>query len=279
MTLAFGTSGTITYTGLATNWVPYSSLVIFPNTSTSNFTITGTPTVNIGLTGSSGTVAPGLNSLTQSQVFNLNITSGSYVFDPSNINVGSLNFTGFTGSLATSSTACTLYGSLILSSGMTVSGYTGTMTLSSTYPTISSVITTNGQTIGFPLVFTGGGFAGIGSALTSTSSLTLTNCFWQIGGNFFFNITVNNMVMNGGGLYTSPYQTITLTGSGNCWNFISGGINYSTAGPAKLSLTSSSPKTFIGGNTNYGYINLNQGGTGTLTITGNNTFYSISNSV
>ena len=273
-TIDFGTSGAITYSGAN---IPGSYQLYIGGGL--NFTIAGTPTVNMSVSATSGTFSPALIGLTQAQTVNLNITSGSYIVDLSNLTVGGLGFNGFTGSLATSSTGCTIYGSLSLSSGMTVSGYTGTMTLSSIYPTINSVITTNGQTIAFPLVFTGGGFAGIGSALTSTSSVTLTNCFWQIGSNFFFNITVNNMVMNGGGLYTSPYQTITLTGSGNCWNFISGGITYSTAGSAKLSLTSSSPKTFIGGNTNYGYINLNQGGTGTLTITGNNTFYSISNSV
>jgi hypothetical protein len=47
-------------------------------------------------------------------------------------------------------------------------------------------------------------------------------------------------------------------------------------GTGTISLTSASAKTFAGGNVSYSGITLNQGGNGTLTISGNNTFKTIS---
>jgi hypothetical protein len=51
--------------------------------------------------------------------------------------------------------------------------------------------------------------------------------------------------------------------------------NLTVTGTGTISLTSGSSKTFAGGGIAYTNITLNQGGNGTLTITGNNTFKSI----
>jgi hypothetical protein len=48
-------------------------------------------------------------------------------------------------------------------------------------------------------------------------------------------------------------------------------------GTGTISLTSASDKAFAGGSIDYSGITLNQGGAGTLTITGNNTFANITN--
>jgi len=53
--------------------------------------------------------------------------------------------------------------------------------------------------------------------------------------------------------------------------------NLTVTGTGTISLTHANAKTFIGGGVSYAGITLNQGGAGTLTITGNNTFANISN--
>lgn len=70
--------------------------------------------------------------------------------------------------------------------------------------------------------------------------------------------------------------TWTVASSGaSAWN--TGGVGFSVTGTGTISLTSASAKTFGGGGVAYTNITLNQGGAGTLTITGNNTFKTISN--
>lgn len=54
--------------------------------------------------------------------------------------------------------------------------------------------------------------------------------------------------------------------------------NLTVTGTGTISLTSVSTKAFAGGSSSYSGITLNQGGAGTLTITGNNTFKDITNS-
>jgi hypothetical protein len=70
--------------------------------------------------------------------------------------------------------------------------------------------------------------------------------------------------------------TWTLAGSGTAWNAVTP-TNLTVTGTGTISLTSASAKTFAGGGISYSGITLNQGGAGTLTITGNNTFANISN--
>lgn len=69
--------------------------------------------------------------------------------------------------------------------------------------------------------------------------------------------------------------TWTLGSSGTVWN-ASTSTNLTVTGSGTISLTSASAKTFNGGGIAYTNITLNQGGGGALTITGNNTFKTIS---
>lgn len=87
---------------------------------------------------------------------------------------GTLDFTGFAGSLTGTSAAKTIYGDLVISSGMTVSGLTSGLTFASTNATTRS-ITTAGKTLDCPLTFDGiGGTFAFQDALTQGSTRTFT---------------------------------------------------------------------------------------------------------
>jgi hypothetical protein len=70
---------------------------------------------------------------------------------------------------------------------------------------------------------------------------------------------------------------------GSVWSIAASGTTFGNfdnipfAGPGTISLTGATAKTFYGGNNNYSSITLNQGGAGTLTISGSNTFNDITN--
>jgi hypothetical protein len=66
---------------------------------------------------------------------------------------------------------------------------------------------------------------------------------------------------------------LAISGTGG-WNAATS-TNLIVTGTGTISLTSASSKVFEGGGVAYTNITLNQGGAGTLTITGNNTFKSI----
>jgi hypothetical protein len=69
--------------------------------------------------------------------------------------------------------------------------------------------------------------------------------------------------------------TWTIAGSGNAW-LASTSTNLTVTGTGTISLTSGSSKTFAGGGIQT-YPTINQGGAGTLTVTGSNRFANITN--
>jgi hypothetical protein len=84
---------------------------------------------------------------------------------------GSLDFGGFAGTV--NAVAYTVFGSFILSSGMTYNGGTGVLTFSATSGV--STITTNGKTVDQPITFNGvGGTFSFSDALTQGSSRAFT---------------------------------------------------------------------------------------------------------
>jgi hypothetical protein len=91
-----------------------------------------------------------------------------------NASIKNLNFTGFSGSLTNG--ARSIYGNLVISSGMTLSAGTSTTTFAGASATQN--ITTNSKTLDFPLTFNGvsSTFA-FQDALTqgSTRAFTITN--------------------------------------------------------------------------------------------------------
>jgi hypothetical protein len=162
-TILFGT-GAITITGSGTVW----------NTGTvTNFSYTGTPTVNISNNSATATTVT-TGALSAAQALNFNYTVGTYTLTDSSAVYNSLNFTGFTGTVPNS--ARTIYGNLTLASSATNSSGTNATTFAGTSGT--QQITTNGVTLDYPLTFNGvGGTFAFQDALTqgSTRSFLITN--------------------------------------------------------------------------------------------------------
>ncbi len=133
------------------------------------------------------------------------------------------------------------------------------------------------------------------TVVANTSLLTCTSSLIRDYSNNNFTITVNGNAsvndlnpfdyadsLQDKTLKFSNGGTITITGSGSTAfnNQIGDVIDVEVSnGNALISMTSSSAKTFVGGDTNYSPIKLNQGGTGVLTVTGNNIFEDISASI
>ena len=167
----FGT-GNITVTGnAATVW----------NTATAtNFSHTGTSNVNFTYSGSTGTrsiaQANAANGGTESNALNMNISAGSDIVAFGGVTriYKNVDFTGFAGTYT--SALISFAGNLTFSTGMTVSSSTANSIFSATSGT--SLITTNGKTLDFPIQFNGvGGTFAFQDALTqgSTRAFTITN--------------------------------------------------------------------------------------------------------
>jgi hypothetical protein len=166
--VAFGT-GNITLTG--------NGIFALSMADATNFTYTGTPTINSTYAGATGTRSFrfGATGATASNVLNINISAGTDSISTSTLRVKNLNFTGFSGTLLNQ--GVTIFGDLTFSSGMTCTAGASSMT----FVAISGIqqITTNANaTIDFPFTFNGvGGTFQLQDNLTtgSTRTVTLTN--------------------------------------------------------------------------------------------------------
>lgn len=200
--------GNITITGSATAW---DTNVI------TGFSINGTSKVNVSYTGSVATaIAPG--PLSESNAINFNFTAGTYTLTmPANSSWGSLDFTGFSGTVANS--AQTLYGNLILAPTMTLSTGANVWSFSSTAGV--ETITCNGTVITFPITFIGnGGTWQLQDAMTvsATRTVTLTRGTLDLNGN---TLTTGFFASNNSNTRTIAFGTgnITLNGAGGTlWN-------------------------------------------------------------
>ena len=233
-------SGTWTLTG--------NNTTIWNTGTTTNLTFNNGNAIVCNYSGSTGTrtIAPGSLALGTAPSFN--ITAGSDIITTSSgSHFGSLNFTGFSGTLTNVSK--TLYGSLAFSSGMTATSGTNTITFAATSGT--NTITTNGVTVAFPITFNGvGGAWQLGSNLTdSTGNISISNGTLNLAGsniNTGATLTVfsgatlelqggetvtttneifwlgSNVIYNGTGTYNSlaagnSYGNLTFNGSGSHW--------------------------------------------------------------
>lgn len=143
----------------------------------------------------------------------------------------------------------------------------------------TGAITSNGKTIAFSFVVKAlGGTVSLIDALSCSgpSGISLQAGTFALNG--------NNCTVSGGGFGTSGTASKTLALGSNdliCSNsgfaFIASGSNLSVTGTGKIRMTSASAKTFTGGG--FTYPHLENGGAGALTISGSNTFTTISNSV
>lgn len=268
-TIAFGT-GNITCIGNGAVW----------NTLTvTGLTTTGTQVVNVTSTGSTAiSFTPG--ALSEANSISYNFTGGTYALslNGTSTTVRSLNFTGYAGTYS-EVLITTIYGNLTLSTGMSLTASTFTWSFRATSGT--QLITTNGKTLDFPVTFNGvGGTFRLEDAFTigSTRTMTLTNGTLNLNGKtctvgtrFTTATGTKNLTFNGGTLVCPDPNTTSFNNAAP--------TNFTTTagtGTGTISMTAATAKTFVGGGSTFN-CTLNQGGAGTLTITGANTFNDITN--
>ena len=273
-TIAFGT-GNITCTSTGTVW---TTLTV------TGLTTTGTQVVNVTSSGSTAiTVTSG--ALSEANSISYSFTGGTYALtflNTSGHSARNIDFTGYAGTWgSTSGVNVPIYGNLKLSSGMTLTAGTGTWTFAATSGTKN--ITTSGKSIDRPIIFNGvGGAWQLQDALTlgSTRTMTLTNgtldLFGKtctVGTRFTTATGTKNLTFNGGTL-VCPDPNTTSFNNAQPTNF----TTTAGTGTGTISMTAATAKTFVGGGSTYN-CTLNQGGAGTLTITGANTFNDIAETV
>jgi hypothetical protein len=272
-TIAFGT-GQISCTGTGTVW----------DTSTvTGLTTTGTQVVNVTSVGSTAiTVSTG--ALSEANSISYNFTGGTYGLSflaASNHSARNVDFTGYAGTLGATGVNATIYGNLKFSTGMTLTAGANSWAFSAT----SGIqqITTNAKTLDFALNFSGvGGTFQLQDALTmgSTRIAQLTNGTLDlngktltVGSTFQTATGTKNLTFNGGTL-VCPAATTTAFNNAVPTGF----TTTAGTGTGTISMTAATAKTFVGGGIAF-RCTLNQGGSGTLTITGSNGFTNITNTV
>ncbi len=192
-------------------------------------------------------------------------------------NIGTIDMsarTTNTMTLATGSTTPAIYGNWINGTGTTLTG-TGTLTFAGRG---TQTITSAGKTFTQPLlVMAVGGEVLLNSALQTNGGLSIL--IGAFRGNGYNLTTIAYLLSDSSNTRTLDIGSGTWTSLGSGTNAFS--CNPSTGatvtGTGTISLTSASAKTFTGSGIAYTDITLNQGGAGTLTITGNNTFKDITN--
>lgn len=263
--ITFGT-GNITLTGSGTVWT---------TATPTNFSYTGTSTVNVSNNSATATTVT-TGTLTESQALNFNYTIGTYTLSDANARYKNLDFSGFTGTVSNQNRY--IYGNVTYVSGPTYAAGTGTTTFAATSGT--QTLTSNSQTLDFPITQNSPG-----ATLKLIDNLTIgtTRAFTLTAGTIDLNtktLTASNFINTGTSTRSITFNsgTITLTTSGSTvWNASGSGFTTSSgSGNGTISLTSASAKTFVGGGYTYAAA-LNQGGAGTLTVTGSNTLAGLSN--
>jgi hypothetical protein len=269
--IAFGT-GNVTITGNAATVLNFAT-----NTG---FTYTGTPTVNLTYSGSTGsrTIAFGATGASESNVLDLYISAGSDIITTSGaVYLGTLNFTGFTGAFTRTAANFFLYRNLVLGSGMTYTAVANSIFFSSTVAT-TQTITTNNVTINSGVQINGTQTIQLQDNLTISSAYTLGITTGTFDAN---NKNISTGLFNSSNANTRALLmgsgTWTLTGTGTVWAL--GGSTGMTLTPSTSTIVfnGSGIGTFNGGALTY--YNLTQSSSNALTISSSNTFNTISNTV
>jgi len=256
--IAFGTGGITLTTATA------GSTVLSMATAT-NFTFTGTSNISAAMSVTRTFNFGGTTGATTSNRLNINLTSGAATptFTGS---FRQINFTGSTCNPGSQTISCHGF---TLASG-------GTYTLTDFTTVGDGTLTYTGKTIDILSINTSGITTTLADAGIN-ASLTLTNGTLDLAGFTLTNTSAStatgtkNLTFNGG--------TLALSGNGaTVWNNASptGFTTTAGTGTGTISMTAATAKTFVGGGSTYN-CTLNQGGAGTLTITGANTFNDITN--
>ena len=202
------------------------------------------------------------------------LNSGATVTINADYNIGTINMsarTANTMTLATGSTAPFIHGNWINGTGTTLTG-TGTLTFAGRG---SQTVTSAGRS--FPgVTFT---LDSISGSLILQDAFSLNSTLLISRGTFdasSYNVTIT------GGVASNSSNTRTIAVGSGTWAMttdwsVATSTNLTVTGTGTVSMTGASAKTFAGGGVSYTNITLNQGGAGTLTISGNNTFANITN--
>jgi hypothetical protein len=212
---------------------------------------------------------------------NANLNASATITLNVGFNIGSLNASGRTSAMtfATGTTAPYLCGNFSYGSGVTTTG-TGTFTftnrstktLNSGGVTFTQPMTINAPSGGIQLVTNNLTFGGVLRTTLTNGTLDL-NGLVLTSPSFSTAAGTKNITFNGGTFVIT--NTITTA-----WNNAQP-TNFTTTagtGVGSISMTGATAKTFVGGGSTYN-CTLNQGGAGTLTISGSNTFTNITNTV
>ena len=275
-------SGT-TWTGTRLGDAGNNSGVTFSTPKTVYWNLTGSNNWNSNgwATTSSGTPALANFPLAQDTATFTNTApvAGSTVTLNVAYNLPAIDFSSRSNTLtfATGTIAPYAYGSITLSSAITLTG-TGIITWG--HRSGTATITSAGRTwtqsfrfnsVGATVLF-GDHFSATGASGITHGYGTLNAQTYNVTCVTFTTSAVNSRTLSLGS------GTWTITGSGaSAWSALTTIGLTLNQGTSTISLTSASAKTFIGGAKTY--YNLNQGGAGALTISGNNTFNNITNSV
>ena len=207
--------------------------------------------------------------------------SGSTTTINASYNIGTIDMslrTSNTMTLATGTTTPTIYGNWINGTGITLTG-TGAMTFAGRG---SQTITSAGVTVtqGFNINSPSGSVTLQDALICSSTGTTFTYGTFNANN---YNVSLTAATASVATSFSNPRTiaigsgTWIIAGSTSAPWAASTSTNLTVTGTGTISLTSAFAKSFQGGSISYSGITLNQGGAGTLTITGNNTFANITN--
>jgi hypothetical protein len=253
-TVYWNLAGSQSWLGTTSGWATTSTgipaLTNFPlPQDTATFTEAGSAgTINLGAPVQIGNIQMADGISNRVSPFTLNMDTGGAVI------YGSVTF--FSGLTMTGTNTVTFSGQGI-TQNITNAGVTWTAPITVNNPTGTYKLLDN-ETLGSTLTFT------LTAGTVNLNSKTLTTGLFSSS-----NSNIRSLLMGSG--------TLTLSGTGTVWNAATSTNFILIPGTGKISLTSVSAKTFAGGGASYP--TLSQDGLGTLTITGSNRFYKITNSV
>ena len=205
--------------------------------------------------------------------------SGSTTSINASYNIGTIDMSLRTSNLMTletGTTSPTIYGDWTNGTGITLSGSNQSVFAGRGN---TQTITSAAKVFTFPIATSNIG----GTVILSDAFSVSASGAAIVLNNGTFNANNNNVSLtNAAASFSSSNSNIrTLAIGSGTWTiagtipWIAASTNLTVTGTGTISLTSASGKTFIGAGVSYSGITLNQGGLGTLTISGNNTFANI----
>ncbi len=261
-TLTMG-SGTWTVTG--------NNQTIWIFGTTTGLTFNNGNAIVCNYSGATGTRTLNPGNLAEGSAPSFNITAGTDNLAINTTSFGSLDFTGFSGSLGNGTR--TMYGSLTISSGMTVTAGANVNTFAATSGT--KTITTNGISLDIPFTFNGvGGTWQLQDALSlgsTNGNIILTNGTLNANNK---DLTARTFSSNNSNtrVITMGSGTWTLTGTGTVWTTATTtGLTLSgNTSTIVVNNSTATSKTFAGGGVTT-FNNITFSGDN-ITVSGSNTF-------